>query len=153
MGCWTRAISRTACSCGVQTVALEKQLAPFASAHPQVAALFAHKGGDHRVPHIAVLPCRRVEGHVAPERKNYGYGERCRSERELTARIREMYGGMVLPSIPRGLCGCVYTQLSDVEGETNGLYTYDLSTSLSRWANQPEVVMKNRVGSAALSRR
>ena len=68
---------------------------------------------------------RRVEGHVAPERKNYGYGERCRSERELTARIREMYGGMVLPSIPRGLCGCVYTQLSDVEGETNGLYTYD----------------------------
>ena len=36
-----------------------------------------------------------------------------------------MYGGMVLPSIPRGLCGCVYTQLSDVEGETNGLYTYD----------------------------
>ena len=61
---------------------------------------------------------RRGEGHVAPERKNYGYGERCRSE-------REMYGGMVLPSIPRGLCGCVYTQLSDVEGETNGLYTYD----------------------------
>ena len=32
---------------------------------------------------------------------------------------------MVLPSIPRGLCGCIYTQLSDVEGETNGLYTYD----------------------------
>ena len=22
-------------------------------------------------------------------------------------------------------CGCIYTQLSDVEGETNGLYTYD----------------------------
>ncbi len=32
---------------------------------------------------------------------------------------------MVLPSIPNGLCGCIYTQLSDVEGETNGLYTYD----------------------------
>ena len=32
---------------------------------------------------------------------------------------------MVLPSIPKGLCGCVYTQLSDIEGETNGLYTYD----------------------------
>ena len=68
---------------------------------------------------------RRVEGHVALERKNYGYGERCRSEEELTGRIRAMYDDMVLPSIPRGLCGCVYTQLSDVEGETNGLYTYD----------------------------
>ena len=57
--------------------------------------------------------------------KNYGYGEQCRSEGELTGRIRAMYDEMVLPSIPNGLCGCVYTQLSDVEGETNGLYTYD----------------------------
>ena len=32
---------------------------------------------------------------------------------------------MVLPAIPEGLCGCVYTQVSDVEGEINGLYTYD----------------------------
>lgn len=68
---------------------------------------------------------RRVEGHAAQDRKNYGYGERCRSEEELTARIREMYDDMVLPSIPNGLCGCIYTQLSDIEGETNGLYTYD----------------------------
>ncbi len=68
---------------------------------------------------------RRVGGHVALERKNYGYGEQCRTEGELTARIQGMYEDMVLPSIPSGLCGCVYTQLSDVEGETNGLYTYD----------------------------
>ncbi len=68
---------------------------------------------------------RRVEGHVALGRKNYGYGEQARSEAELTARIRTLYDEMVLPSIPRGLCGCIYTQLSDVEGETNGLYTYD----------------------------
>ena len=32
---------------------------------------------------------------------------------------------MVLPAIPRGLCGIIYTQLSDVEDEINGLYTYD----------------------------
>lgn len=36
-----------------------------------------------------------------------------------------MYEDIVLTSIPNGLCGCIYTQLSDVEGETNGLYTYD----------------------------
>ena len=68
---------------------------------------------------------RRVEGHVAQDRKNYGYGEQAQSEQALTQRIREMYEEMVLPSVPNGLCGCVYTQLSDVEGETNGLYTYD----------------------------
>lgn len=68
---------------------------------------------------------RRVEGHVAEGRKNYGYGQQARSEGELTGRIQAMYDDMVLPSIPQGLCGCVYTQLSDVEGETNGLYTYD----------------------------
>ena len=68
---------------------------------------------------------RRVEGHVTQERKNYGYGEQARTEGELTGRIQALYDDMVLPSIPNGLCGCIYTQLSDVEGETNGLYTYD----------------------------
>ena len=32
---------------------------------------------------------------------------------------------MVNTAIARGLCGVVYTQLSDVEEEINGLYTYD----------------------------
>lgn len=68
---------------------------------------------------------RRVEGHVARDRKNYGYGEQAPTEGELTGRIQALYDEMVLPSIPNGLCGCIYTQLSDVEGETNGLYTYD----------------------------
>ncbi len=68
---------------------------------------------------------RRVEGHVTLKRKNYGYGEQSQSKEELMERIQGLYGDMVLPSIPNGLCGCIYTQLSDVEGETNGLYTYD----------------------------
>ena len=32
---------------------------------------------------------------------------------------------MILPAIPRGLCGSVYTQVSDVEDEINGLLSYD----------------------------
>ena len=31
----------------------------------------------------------------------------------------------VLPCIGRGLCAAIYTQVSDVEDETNGLRTYD----------------------------
>lgn len=55
---------------------------------------------------------------------HYGYGE-CRSRKELTDRIVNMYEKMILPAIADGACGCVYTQLSDVEEETNGFYTYD----------------------------
>ena len=57
-------------------------------------------------------------------KKTYGYGK-CKDSGELTLRIVYMYREMILPSIKDGLCGCIYTQLSDVEGEINGLYTYD----------------------------
>ena len=36
-----------------------------------------------------------------------------------------MYEKMVLPGIKKSVCGCIYTQVSDVEDEINGLYTYD----------------------------
>ena len=36
-----------------------------------------------------------------------------------------MYRKMLIPAIAMGACGCIYTQLSDVEDEINGLYTYD----------------------------
>lgn len=67
----------------------------------------------------------RVEGHTAQNRKSYGYGGQARTPGELTGRVQGLYDDMVLPSVPKGLCGCIYTQLSDVEGENNGLYTYD----------------------------
>lgn len=56
--------------------------------------------------------------------KTYGYGA-CKSSEELTDRIISMYEKMVIPAITNGLCGCIYTQLSDVEDEVNGFYTYD----------------------------
>ena len=40
-------------------------------------------------------------------------------------RIKKLYDETILPAIPGGLCGCIYTQLSDVEDEVNGFYTYD----------------------------
>ena len=64
-----------------------------------------------------------VEGHVS-EGTSYGYGA-CPSENALTYKICEMYEEMVYPVIEEGMCGCIYTQLSDVENEINGLYTYD----------------------------
>ena len=67
---------------------------------------------------------RPIEGHMFNPQAQYGYGA-TDSEEALTAKIEQMWNEMVLPSIPDGLCGLVYTQLSDVEDEINGLYTYD----------------------------
>lgn len=65
-----------------------------------------------------------VEGHLFNPQKAYGYGK-TKDSRELTETIADMYRKMLLPAISHGACGCIYTQLSDVEDEINGLYTYD----------------------------
>ncbi|MBR4084256.1 MAG: hypothetical protein IKK33_08255 [Lachnospiraceae bacterium] len=66
-----------------------------------------------------------VDDHVFSA-NNYGYGT-CRSEDELWERIYRRYTELVVPYVyvETGLCGSIYTQLSDVEDEINGLYTYD----------------------------
>ena len=65
-----------------------------------------------------------VEGHFYSKYAQYGYGASDTKE-ALTKDILYMYENMILPYIKTGVCGCVYTQLSDVEDEINGLYTYD----------------------------
>ena len=54
----------------------------------------------------------------------YGYGA-CENEDALFQRIYDRYAQLVFPYVGKGLCGSVYTQVSDVEDETNGLLTYD----------------------------
>ncbi len=66
----------------------------------------------------------RIPEHFYAKYNQFGYGE-CADSQELTARIRALYEEMILINIPKGVCGCIYTQLSDVEDETNGFYTYD----------------------------
>lgn len=65
-----------------------------------------------------------IPGHIYSKYNSYGYGA-FESSEKLTDNIVEMYEKMIIPAIMEGLSGCVYTQLSDVEDETNGLYTYD----------------------------
>lgn len=67
---------------------------------------------------------RAVEGHYYAKYASYGYGG-AEGEKELTDMIISMYEKMVRPGIKDGVCGCIYTQVSDVEDEVNGLYTYD----------------------------
>ena len=63
-------------------------------------------------------------GHSYNPEKSYGYGT-CKTPGELTQRIRKIYEQHVIPAISKGLCASIYTQVSDVEEEINGLMTYD----------------------------
>jgi len=66
----------------------------------------------------------RPEGHIFNPDKEYGY--RFFKDRETfeDAFVR-LYEEEILPAAKKGLCGAVYTQLSDIEEETNGLVSYD----------------------------
>ena len=64
-----------------------------------------------------------MPGHEGPG-KVYGYG-RAASREELTRRYQQLQLERVLPQLGRGLSALVYTQLTDVEEEVNGLFTYD----------------------------
>ena len=66
----------------------------------------------------------KPEGHVYNTVETYGYRyfeDRGEFERALVG----LYRNEILTAIGAGLCGAVYTQLSDVEDETNGLISYD----------------------------
>ena len=64
-----------------------------------------------------------MPGHEPPY-KTYGYGT-AKDRQELTARYKKLQLKTVLPQLEKGLSALVYTQLTDVEDEVNGLFTYD----------------------------
>ena len=66
----------------------------------------------------------KIEDHSFNLDNTYGY--RFFTDREKFGEaLKSLYFDEVIPMIDRGLCATVYTQVSDVEDETNGLVTYD----------------------------
>lgn len=65
----------------------------------------------------------RVDGHAWNE-KDFGYN-RCKTARELERKLRALYAEEIAPAKRAGLAAAIYTQLTDVEDELNGLVTYD----------------------------
>ncbi len=64
------------------------------------------------------------EGHIFHIGKPYGYRffhHREKFEDELV----RLYEKEIIPALCKGLCAAIYTQVSDVEDETNGLLSYD----------------------------
>ena len=64
-----------------------------------------------------------VEGHLWQSDKNWGY-VKYQSGKEVTDKY-ESFADMLIGLIDEGCSAAVYTQTTDVEGEVNGLMTYD----------------------------
>ncbi len=62
-------------------------------------------------------------GHVFCN-KVYGY-RTCPSREALQKDLLKLYETRIMPAIGQGLCAAIYTQVSDIEDEINGLVTYD----------------------------
>ncbi len=66
-----------------------------------------------------------LESHLwNPEIRNWGY-QTFHSEQEAQAAYQKVTDAIVSMFTEQGLSGAIYTQTSDVEGEINGLITYD----------------------------
>ena len=65
----------------------------------------------------------KIAGHSRPDRP-FGY-KPCGDEKALEKALCKLYYRQIHPAVEKGLAAAVYTQLSDVETEMNGLMTYD----------------------------
>lgn len=67
------------------------------------------------------VPC---EGHVFNLSKSFGY-KAYSSLESFDKAYHKLFNEQILPNVEKGLSATVYTQLTDVEDEINGLLTYD----------------------------
>lgn len=65
-----------------------------------------------------------VEGHYAKNKKAFGY-KFLKNKEELEVGLKRLYERDIIGNIEKGLSAAIYTQVSDVEDEINGLLTYD----------------------------
>ncbi|MGN1418795.1 MAG: hypothetical protein ACI4W6_05650, partial [Acutalibacteraceae bacterium] len=67
---------------------------------------------------------RIIDSHVWNKKKSFGY-QMYNSKESITAAYKKLLEKQVIPAMKKGLSATVYTQVSDVEFEVNGMLTYD----------------------------
>ena len=105
---------------------------------------YDQKAGDFRSIHKYILPVQLpkkekdrafvlsefggysqiLDGHVWNKSKSFGY-MMYNSKETLTKAYKNLFEKQIIPYIEKGLSATVYTQVSDVEFEVNGILTYD----------------------------
>ena len=66
----------------------------------------------------------KPKGHVFNTEQTLGY-KKFEDPALFAAAVEKLYYEQVIPAVKTGLCAAIYTQVSDVEDETNGLLSYD----------------------------
>ena len=66
-----------------------------------------------------------IAGHTWNEEGNWGYKGLCENGEEVFGKYSQYALEELLPTLADGVSAAVYTQTTDVEGEVNGLMTYD----------------------------
>ncbi len=104
---------------------------------------YDQKGPDFRSIHKYIMPVilpkydgrpivvseyggysQKIKGHVWNWEKSFGY-QMYADKDKLTEAYRKLHEKQIIPNIKNGLSATVYTQVSDVEFEVNGMLTYD----------------------------
>ena len=86
-----------------------------------------------------------VEGHTWTIKKKWGYGGNKKSAEEVMLQY-EKFIDMLKVFVQTGCAAAVYTQITDVEGEVNGLITYDrkvIKVDMPRIAESNKVLIKS----------
>lgn len=106
------------------------------------ASGWSDQGGEFRSIHKYFVPFKMPKREKRPviltEYGGYSLSEKDHSSSDrtfgyaiykdkdkLNAAIKRLWTRDILPAKEQGLCAAIYTQLSDVQDETNGLVTYD----------------------------
>ncbi len=79
-----------------------------------------------------------IRGHMFHPDKEYGY-RFFKKKEDFEEALISLYEKEIIPALPQGLCATVLTQVSDVEDETNGLYTYDRRVCKVNVANMKKI--------------
>ena len=104
---------------------------------------YDQKGCDFRSMHKYILPVilpkydgrpivlsefggysQKIKGHVWNWEKSFGY-QMYANKVALTNAYKALHEKQIIPNIKKGLSATVYTQVSDVEFEVNGILSYD----------------------------
>lgn len=102
------------------------QYGDFRSRHRYVLRLKTAPRRDPRAFYLSEfggLNCA-IKKHTLTDCKTFGY-RFFDDAQSLTEALASLYRKQLLPLVSDGLAGATYTQLSDVEQETNGLITFD----------------------------
>ena len=106
----------------------DQKCGDFKSVHTYIKKLRAPKNCNNRAFVISEFGGYgyKVNGHVWHEDEKHSYSySGYKSKERLTVAYKSLISNQVIPLIDKGLTAIIYTQLTDIETEINGILTYD----------------------------